>query len=98
MRTLEAGRLKMESAGKKQSDAMDCGCWQRPPSDQPNRKKFSRNLVAGVPELTDSADIKLNTRLSLRAPAEKITSRTGYFPGLSVAKPSVEHFPAGGFV
>ena len=32
----------------------------------------------GVPALTGSADIKLNTRLSLRAPTEKIASRTGY--------------------
>jgi hypothetical protein len=34
---------------------------------------------AGEPALTGSADIKLNTRLSLRAPTEKIASRTGYF-------------------
>jgi hypothetical protein len=34
----------------------------------------------GTPALTGSADIKLNTRLSLRAPTEKIASRTGYFP------------------
>jgi hypothetical protein len=33
---------------------------------------------AGVPALTGGADIKLNTRLSLRAPTEKIASRTGY--------------------
>ena len=31
-------------------------------------------------QLTASADIKLNARLSLRAPTEKITSRTGHFP------------------
>jgi hypothetical protein len=35
---------------------------------------------ARVPALTGSADIKLNTRLSLRAPMEKIPSRTGRFP------------------
>jgi hypothetical protein len=35
---------------------------------------------ARVPALTGSADIKLNTRLSLRAPLEKIPSRTGHFP------------------
>ena len=34
----------------------------------------------GVPALTGSADIKLNTRLSLRALTEKIASRTGSFP------------------
>jgi hypothetical protein len=47
---------------------------------------------AGVPALTGSADIKLNTRLSLRAPTEKIASRTGSFPGPNVAKPSVKIF------
>jgi hypothetical protein len=46
----------------------------------------------GVPALTGSADIKLNSRLSLRAPTEKIASRTGSFPGPNVAKPSVKTF------
>ena len=46
----------------------------------------------GVPALTGSADIKLNSRLSLRTPTEKIASRTGSFPGPNVAKPSVKTF------
>jgi len=33
---------------------------------------------AAVPALTGNADIKLNTRLSLRASTETIASRTGY--------------------
>jgi len=41
---------------------------------------------------TGNADIKLNTRLSLRAPTEKIASRTGYFRRPTVAKPSVKTF------
>src|SRR5882724_699787 len=46
---------------------------------------------AGVPALTGSADIKLNTRLSLRAPTEKIASRTGYSLTRG-QKPSVKTF------
>jgi hypothetical protein len=49
------------------------------------------------PALTRSTGIKLNNRLSLRAPTEKITSPHRIFPGPSVAKPSVDDFPAGGF-
>jgi hypothetical protein len=48
----------------------------RIPSPDPPQGLFR----PGVPGLTGSADIKLNTRLSLRASTEKITSRTGYFP------------------
>jgi hypothetical protein len=47
---------------------------------------------AAVPALTGNADIKLNTRLSLRAPTEKIASRTGYFRRPTVAKRSVRTF------
>jgi hypothetical protein len=53
---------------------------------------------AGMPALTGSADIKLNTRLSLRAPTEKIGSRTGYFPDPPSQSRRSEHFPADGLV
>ena len=43
---------------------------------------YSQSIIirARVPALTGSVDIKLNTRLSLRAPMEKIPSRTETFP------------------
>jgi len=44
-----------------------------------------------VPALTGSADIKLNSRLSLRALTEKIASLHGIFPGPTVAKLSVKN-------
>jgi hypothetical protein len=47
---------------------------------------------AGVPELTGSADIKLNERHSLRRRKYLVRSSHPIFPGATVAKPSVEHF------
>src|SRR5258708_6294995 len=43
---------------------------------------YSQSIIIRprVPALTGSADIKLNTRPSLRAPLQKTPSRTGHFP------------------
>jgi hypothetical protein len=58
-----------------------------------------RELVTLRDALTGSADIKLNTRLSLRAPTEKIASRTGYIsPDPRSQSRLSEHVPADGFV
>jgi hypothetical protein len=54
-----------------------------------------------VPELTRIADIKLNNRLLLRCQGDALGLRTGQFPqtsGPTVAKPSGDHTPLGGFV
>jgi hypothetical protein len=56
---------------------------------------------AVVPELTRSADIKLNERVSLRRCVTRLGCVTGQFPqtsGPRVAKPSGDHIPLGGFV
>jgi hypothetical protein len=55
-----------------------------------------------VPELTRSAGIKLNSRLSLRGYLHAITTSAGHFPmpvrQYPWAKPSRDHIPLGGFV
>jgi hypothetical protein len=53
-----------------------------------------------VPDLTRSGDIKLNGRVPLRSVIDAISSsrrRSSPF-GSAMAKPSVDHVPAGGFV
>jgi hypothetical protein len=53
-----------------------------------------------VPELTRIRDIKLNARVSLRCARDAVASlyRILSPSGPTVAKPSVDHVPAGGFV
>jgi len=55
-------------------------------------------MTSAVPELTCSGNIKLNKRLSLRRREDRIRWSHRTFPGSTVAKPSVEHIPADGFV
>jgi hypothetical protein len=54
----------------------------------------------GVPELTWSASIKLNTGLCLRRFPDALSIGTGQFPQASgpTAKPSGDYIPLGGFV
>jgi hypothetical protein len=50
--------------------------------------------IKAVPELTRSADIKPNERLSLQRRESAVRSSHRTFPGPTAARP-VEHFPAG---
>jgi hypothetical protein len=59
-----------------------------------NLRGRSSNLSRGSSALTGSADIKLNERCSLRRRQDRIHYHTETFPGPTIAKPSVEHFPA----
>lgn len=54
----------------------------------------------GVPELTWSTSIKLNTGLCLRRFPDALSIGTGQFPQASgpTAKPSGDYIPLGGFV
>jgi hypothetical protein len=65
-------------------------------SDQPNRSN-----IDPVPELTRSADIKLNQRVSLRRHAKAIAWSAPEIAapsGPSVAKSPGDYIPPGGFV
>jgi hypothetical protein len=51
-----------------------------------------------VPQLTRGAPIKLNARVLLRWRPRMALILPPELPGPTVAEPSVEHIPAGGFV
>lgn len=62
---------------------------------------WSREARATVPELTGTADIKLNERVSLRRRQVALGMHTRTIApvrGLPQAKPSGDHIPLGGFV